>query len=189
MGQIGFRRADRGDFALLARWLAEPYVARWWNHDYTPEAVERDFGPSADGDEPNEDHLVLLDGRPIGLIQYSRYTDYPEYVAELEPWLPVPEGAVSIDYLIGEPALVGRGIGSSMIAAFVERIWNADPAATCIIVPVCSANQASWRALQRAGFSFLTRGLLEPDNPIDDHMHEILGLDRPATARTARHRT
>jgi aminoglycoside 6'-N-acetyltransferase len=35
------------DLPMLARWLAEPQVARWWNHDCSLEGVERDFGPSS----------------------------------------------------------------------------------------------------------------------------------------------
>jgi len=180
MGRISFRRASRGDFALLRRWLAEPHVARWWNQESSAEAIERDFGPSADGDEPNEDHLVLLDGAPIGLIQCSRYADHAKYRAELTPLVEVPQGAVSVDYLIGDPTLVGRGLGTAMLDGFVERIWSADPGASCVIVPVCSANEASWRALQSVGFRLVARGELAPDNPIDDPLHEILRLDRPA---------
>ncbi|MGH8951131.1 MAG: GNAT family N-acetyltransferase [Acidimicrobiia bacterium] len=179
MGAVTFRRLTRADFPMLAEWLAEPHVARWWNHEFTPEAIERDFGSTVDGEEPGEDHVVLIDGRPIGLIQYSRYADYPEYEEELAAVLPVPDDAVSIDYLIGDPALTGRGVGTTMIAAFASHIWQTNPDATCIIVPVSSANAASWRALQRAGFRTVARGDLEPDNPIDDRSHEILQLDRP----------
>lgn len=154
-------------------------MARWWNHECTAEAVERDFGASADGAEPNEDHLALLDGTPFGLLQYSRFADYPEYGDELAAVLPVPHGAVSIDYLIGDPTHVGRGLGATMIRAFTARIWHADATATCVIVPVASANRASWRALLRAGFRLVARGELQPDNPIDDRSHEVLRLDRP----------
>ena len=181
MATITFRRVTRADFPLLAGWLAEPHVSRWWNHEFTADAVERDFGASADGQEPNEDHVALLDGRAIGLVQYSRYADYPEYLEELAPLIEVPEHAVSIDYLIGDPTVTGRGVGTAMIAAFTERIWRTDPQASCIIVPVCSANEASWRALLHVGFGVVARGDLEPDNPIDDPLHEILRLDRPAT--------
>lgn len=176
---ISFRRVVRADFDLLAAWLAEPHVARWWVHEFTPEAIERDFGPSVDGAEPNEDHLVLLGGRPIGLIQYSQYADYPEYIEELAPILTVPDGAASIDYLIGDPQLIGRGLGARMIRTFVDRIWRTDPATTCVIVPVNRANVASWRALASAGFRLVARGELEPDNPVDDRAHEILRIDRP----------
>jgi aminoglycoside 6'-N-acetyltransferase len=177
-GPIDFRRVGRSDFPLLGRWLAEPHVARWWNHESTPEAVERDFGPSVDGTEPNRDYLVLVEGRPIGLIQYSRLAECPEYVAELEPLTPVPDEAVSIDYLIGDPTLVGRGLGTAMLSRFVERIWSTAPRADSIIVPVNKANVASWRALLKVGFRVVARGELEPDNPIDDRQHEILRLDR-----------
>ena len=179
MSTFTFRRVTRNDFGLLATWLAEAHVSRWWNHEFTPGAVERDFGDSADGKEPSEDHLALLDGRPMGLIQYSRYADYPEYLDELRSLLSVPAGAVSIDYLIGDPALVGQRLGSGMLAAFCDSIWRRDPDVRCIVVPVNSANVASWRTLRAIGFRIVARGALEPDNPIDDPMHEVLRLDRP----------
>ena len=181
VGIISFRRVARTDFPLLAEWLAEPHVARWWNHEFTDEAVERDFGAAADGDEPSEDHLVLLDDRPIGLIQCARYADYPEYIEELAPLIAVPAHAISIDYLIGDPELTGRGMGTAMIRKFDQRIWHTEPDASCIIMPVCSANEASWKALLNAGFRVVARGDLEPDNPIDDPSHEILRLDRPSS--------
>lgn len=177
--RITFRRLGRDDFELLATWLARPHVARWWNHEFTPDAVERDFGPTADGYEPAEDHLALHDGRPIGVVQFCVLADWPEYVDELTPHVALPDGAVSIDYLIGEPELIGRGIGTAMIGAFVEQLWNASPEAAAVVVPVSSANVASWRALQKAGFRTIAQGDLEPDNPIDDPAHEILRLDRP----------
>ncbi len=174
-----FRRLTRDDFELLAQWLAEPHVHEWWDHEHTPEALDRDFGPTADGDEPAEDYLALLDGEPVGVVQYCHFVDYPDYVEEMADVSPVTEGAVSIDYLIGDPAQVGRGVGTSMIAAFVERTWVEDPLATHIVVPVNSANERSWRALISAGFRLVTRGNLEPDNPRHDPMHEILRIDRP----------
>lgn len=178
-GEFTFRRLTRADFPLLAGWLARPHVARWWNHEFSDDAIERDFGPTVDGDERSEDHLALLDERPIGLIQYSRFADYPEYVDEVAPVTEVPAGAVSIDYLVGDPELVGRGVGTAMIGAFVERIWRVDPTATCVIVPVNSGNERSWRALRSAGFRLIARGEMDPDNPIDDRMHEVFRLDRP----------
>ncbi len=37
------------------------------------------------------------------------------------------------------------------------------------------ANVASWKALTNAGFDLLVEGDLEPDNPIDDPAHLIMG--------------
>lgn len=178
VGVFTFRRLVRDDFGLLSTWLAEPHVARWWHHDPSLDSIEEDFGDTIDGLEPAEDFVATLDGEPIGVIQYCHFMDYPEYVAEMAGVYPVGAGAVSIDYLIGDPANVGRGIGRALIAAFVERIWATDPLATHIVVPVHSDNPASWRALLRAGFRLVAQGELEPDNPVDDRRHEILRLDR-----------
>ncbi|MEU8799639.1 GNAT family N-acetyltransferase [Spirillospora sp. NPDC048819] len=175
---IAWRRVTEDDFPLLGQWLRQPYVARWWNHDSSPEGVARDFGPAARREEPSEDWLALLDGRPFGLVQRCRLADYPEYLDELTPVMTVPDGAVSIDYLIGEPDLVGRGLGTRMIQAMIERTWHDYPDATCVIVPVVAANRASWRALGKAGLQRVAEGDLTPDNPIDDPAHVIYRIDR-----------
>ncbi|MEX5636916.1 GNAT family N-acetyltransferase [Parafrankia sp. FMc2] len=178
---IRFRRLAESDFPLLRGWLAQPHVARWWNHETTIEAVHRDFGPAARGEEPSEDFLALLGGTPVGLIQRCAYADYPEYDAELRPVADVPSGAMSVDYLIGDPAWTNRGIGPRMIAAMVARTWSDHPAATCVLVPVSAANRASWRALEKAGFRRVAEGPLTPDNPIDDPLHFVYRLDRVPT--------
>ncbi|WP_220039852.1 GNAT family N-acetyltransferase [Nonomuraea aridisoli] len=69
---ITWRRARETDFPLLRTWLEQPHVARWWNHETSAEAVARDFGPAARGEEPSEDFLALLDGEPLGLVQRPR---------------------------------------------------------------------------------------------------------------------
>jgi aminoglycoside 6'-N-acetyltransferase len=177
---VEFRRVTRADFPLLARWLATPPVVRWWHHEWTPEAVERDFGPSVDGTEPNQDWLALVDGAPVGLVQRSLVVAYPENLADFSSLVEVPEGAVTLDYLLGEPASLGRGLGTAMIAAMVERTWADFPDAPTVLVSVVAANVASWRALEKAGFRRVADGDLEPDNPVDDPLHHILRIDRPA---------
>jgi aminoglycoside 6'-N-acetyltransferase len=173
-----FRPLTRSDFDLLARWLAEPHVARWWNHEFTAEALERDFGDAIDGSEAGENWVAVFEGEPLGLLQFSRFNDYPEYADEMAAVYPVGEGAATIDYLIGDPDRVGRGLGAQMIAAFVAFVWERDPTTSHLVVPINSANQASWRALQRAGFVMVARGELDPDHPSHGRMHEVYRLDR-----------
>ncbi|WP_113704652.1 GNAT family N-acetyltransferase [Nonomuraea lactucae] len=181
---ITWRRLTGQDFPMLSQWLEQPHVARWWHHETTAEAVERDFGPAASGEEPSEDLLVLLDGRPFGLVQRSRFADYPDYRDELAAVTEVPDGAVTIDYLIGDPAQVGRGLGTRMIQAVVRATWTDHPAATAIVVPVHAANRASWRILEKAGLRRVAEGELEPDNPADDPAHYVYRIDRPRALPT-----
>ena len=177
---VEFRHVTRADFALHARWLATPPVARWWHHEWTPAAVERDFGPSVDSVEPNEDWLALLDGQPVGVVQRSRVVDYDENLRDFASLVEVPVGALTIDYLLGDPSVYGRGLGSAMISAFVSRSFVELPDSPTILVSVVAANVASWRALEKAGFRRVAEGELEPDNPVDDPLHYVLRLDRPA---------
>jgi aminoglycoside 6'-N-acetyltransferase len=178
---LTFRRLARSDFPLLAGWLAAPHVARWWCHEFTPEALERDFGPTADGREPNEDWLALVDGEPVGLVQRSLVSAYEENLRDFSSLVEVPPGAVTIDYLLGSLTDTGRGLGTAMIAAMVARTWREVPDAPAVLVAVVAANTASWRALEKAGFRRVAEGDLEPDNPVDDPLHYVLRIDRPVT--------
>ena len=174
-----WRRVTPDDFPLLARWLAAPHVARWWHHETSAAAVERDFGPSARREEPNEDLLASLDGVPVGLLQRSFLHDYPEYLDELTPLTAVPPGAMTIDYLIGDAADVGRGIGTRMIRSALEQLWAGCPGAECVIVAVHADNTGSWRVLEKAGLVRVAHGEIDPDNPIDDRRHYVYRMDRP----------
>ncbi|MGW8883838.1 GNAT family N-acetyltransferase [Streptomyces sp. NPDC055749] len=179
---ITWRRVAEGDFGLLRQWLAQPHVARWWHHETSTEAVARDFGPAARGEEPSDDLLVMLDGSPVALVQRCRFADYPEYCAELAGQAELPDGAVTIDYLLGDPEKVGQGLGPRIIRAVVEATWTDWPEASAFVVPVHAANRASWRALEKAGLRRIGTADLEPDNPDDDRAHYVYRIDRPIPA-------
>ncbi|CAM3812332.1 GNAT family N-acetyltransferase [Tsukamurella ocularis] len=190
---ITFRRVTREDFPLLASWLAEPHNRRWWNHETSPEAIERDFGPSVDGVEPSQDWLALgagsaasgpdeLDGAgaPFGLIQRQRWIDYadePE-TAAVDALVGLGPADWGIDYLIGSPAATGRGLGTAMIAAMCEVIFT-ELSGERVVVAVAAGNRRSWRALERAGFALVGHVDIPPDNPVDPPDHVVHALSRP----------
>lgn len=182
---IAFRPLRREDFGLLARWLAEPAVAYWWNHEWTPEALERDFGAEIDGADAGELSVASVDGAPFGLIQRYTFAGEPAYIEELAPILPVPAGAISIDYFIGEPDRRGQGLGAAMIAAYVEEAWMRYQDAHHVLVPVSAGNVASRRALERAGFVAVAEGELEPDQPAEPRDHVVYLRERPPCAASS----
>jgi aminoglycoside 6'-N-acetyltransferase len=176
---LTWRPVTEADFPLLADWLARPHVRRWWNHETDAGAIQRDFGPVARREEPAEDLLVFDRDEPIGLVQRSLLTDYPVYRAELAAIVPVPEQALTLDYLIADAGYTGRGLGAAMVSAVLRQSWTDHPQVAAVIIPVVAANVASWRMLERVGFIRVAEGQLEPDNPIDDPLHYVYRIDRP----------
>lgn len=180
---ITWRQLTTADFPLLARWLACPHVHRWWHHDSSAEAVERDFGPAARGEEAAEDLLVFLGERPLGLMQLARLSAYPDYLAEIRSVVAVPAESMTLDYFLAAPGDLGQGLGTAMISAFVEAIFVEYGDIESIVVAVCAANVGSWRALEKAGLQRVGSGPMEPDNPVDDPMHHVYRLDRAVVAQ------
>ncbi len=176
---IAFEPLQRSHFALIERWLAEPLVARWWNQESSPAAIERDFGPTLDREDATDVFVAAAAGQPFGLIQRYPIHAYAEYADELSTVCTVPAGALSVDYLIGDPDMRGRGLGAALIATFVAQSWPLYPNADDVVVPVSACNRASWRALERAGFRRIAEGDLQPDNPRDPLKHYVYRFQRP----------
>ena len=74
---------------------------------------------------------------------------------------------MGIDYLIGDEALTGLGLGPQLIDAFVGSTWDRYPGASQIVVAVQQANLRSWRVLEKAGFERTWSGNIESDDPSD----------------------
>src|SRR6185437_1620197 len=113
MPGLSFRPLVRDDFAMLSRWLAEPHVAKWWCSPSDMAYIEHEYGPAIDGADPTELFVLQREDQPIGLFQRYLLDDYPDWAAAVGF-----TGAAAIDYLIGEPALVGQGLGSRAIRLF-----------------------------------------------------------------------
>jgi aminoglycoside 6'-N-acetyltransferase len=165
--QVTLRPLETRDLALISRWLAEPHVARWWRDDSDIAAVRAHYAPCIAGDDPTEVFAIEVELRPGGLIQRYLISDNPDWAGAL-PATPVPADRMAgIDYLIGDPGMVGRGIGSTTIGMFTDLTFLRYPRVDATVVAVQQANTRSWRALERAGFVRLWAGLLASDDPSD----------------------
>ncbi len=156
---IGFRPLRRSDFDSLARWFAEPHVARWWNADPTLEAIEAKYGPRVDGvDAATTMWVVEIEGEPAGLVQHYRHADHPEHEAAVGIEL-----AVGIDFLLSA-AFVGRGLGPQVLSRFADLALELVPDARWCVATPAQANTRSWLALEKAGYE--RRGTCRPpDEP------------------------
>ena len=158
--EIDFRPLDRSDFPLLQRWLSESHVDAWWRQPLDPAGLERKYGPRIDGIEPTHVFIIQHGKRPIGFVQWYRWSDYPEHALQLE----AEPGAAGIDLAIGEPEMIGLGLGPLAIREFLNRVIFAERSVEAVITDVDERNFRSVRAFEKAGFSVTKAVQLRGEN-------------------------
>lgn len=134
------------DLPLFQEWLFVPHVAAWYHEpeDWIFEVEHQD-----DEFAFVRHFIVESAGNPVGFCQY-----YPYWLSG-EDWhgtIPL-KGTYSIDYLIGEKAFLGKGYGTQIILALLEKIRSETDAARVIVQPE-PENQASCGVLRAGGFAF-----------------------------------
>jgi RimJ/RimL family protein N-acetyltransferase len=146
-----FRPLTHDDVPVLHRWVNTPHVAQWWDDLPTVDDVAADVGPSLDGHDPTAYFVIELDGRPVGMIQTYLIDDDPDYAEAIG----MPERAAGVDLLIGEPDLIGRGLGPAVLHAFttevVFRRWPPGIIDRCVAGPD-HRNIRSIAAFESAGY-------------------------------------
>jgi aminoglycoside 6'-N-acetyltransferase len=173
-----FRLMRENDLPLVATWLAEQHVQRWWRDSSAPLKVEEKYLPRIAGVEPTEMFVILHDDEPIGFIQRYLMRHHPDWARSLAPSGLVFDEAAGIDYAIGRPEMVGRGIGSAVVAAFSQALLEAFQDVTDIVVTPQAANAASCRVLEKAGYERRWTGLLDSDDPGDAGLAAMYVLTR-----------
>ena len=163
---IAFRPLEEDDLPLVEVWLHREHVARWWRDD-VGDAIA-DYRAAVEGDDPTDHFLIVIDGRPAGMIQTYRVEDHPDWQRLVQ----VGDDVAGVDLLIGEPDLVGHGLGARVLTAFVRDVVLADPATNAIVATVEEANRRSWRAFEKAGFRHV-RDVEEDGLP-----HRLMRVDR-----------
>jgi aminoglycoside 6'-N-acetyltransferase len=140
------------DLPAIAAWLGLPHVARWWTAGTTAEAELAEYRQRvSDGADPATVMLMVLrDDVPVGWCQWYRWADYPAEAAEMG----ARDGEAGIDYAIGDPACIGRGLGTELIAALVAEVRRQHPGAGIMADPD-AANTASRRVLEKNGFGLV----------------------------------
>jgi aminoglycoside 6'-N-acetyltransferase len=171
---IRFEPLTRNDLVQLHAWLQKPHVAAWWRGPETLEEVEADHLPSIDGTEPSYHYVIVVDGRPVGMIQWYLVSDFPEW----EEILDVGEGVAGVDLLIGEEDAIGRGLGPEVLRSFIAEVVFAKEKTHAVVAGVEPGNTRSLRAFEKAGFRFAF------DYEEEGRPHRLLRLERES-AKTA----
>jgi aminoglycoside 6'-N-acetyltransferase len=158
---FGFRPLEEADYGRLHRWLNEPHVVDSYGlgHRPTSPEVAAKYGRLVRGEDPTRAYVIEVDSRPVGYVQTYRILDHPDYAAEIG----VADETHGMDLFLGEPSLVGHGIGPAVIDAFVRTEIFARTPAVAVLSDPPSSNPRSVRAFEKAGFVLWRRH--EPRSP------------------------
>lgn len=136
------------DIPVFKEWLYKEHVSRWVEQ---PENWIKE-AENIDG-EFNflRQYIADYDGKPFGFCQYYEYRYSGEH------WhgtIPI-HGTYSIDYMVGEPAYLRKGLGKAIIQFLIDSI-SVLPESKRIIVQPDKHNKASCNTLLSMGFSYDT---------------------------------
>ena len=154
MARVAFRPLVGEDLPMLADWMGRPHWREWWGEP------DRELGRIRDkveGRDTTRPFIFFHDGAPAGYIQSWSVGDEVDSGHAVEtPWLlEVPREAVGVDLSLGRPELLGKGIGTAVLRAFLAKLF-AEGCETVVIDPD-EANARAVRAYEKAGFEVRDR--------------------------------
>lgn len=156
---LTFKPLTRADLPMVHAWLQRPHIAEWWREPASLVELERDYLHRPTAESSTRAYIAFLDGDPVGFIQ--------SYVAmgSGEGWWEqeTDPGTRGIDQFLANAEQLGRGIGSAMVGAFVETLFQ-DSAVTKVQTDPAPENQRAIRCYQRAGF-VIHAEVSTPDGP------------------------
>ncbi|MDR6888327.1 MULTISPECIES: GNAT family N-acetyltransferase [Variovorax] len=159
MEALSFRPLAEHDFAMLHEWVRRPHVAEWWNEPSTLEEIKDDYLPTLDGRSSTRAFIATLDDEPIGFIQV--------YVVQGSGggwWEDETDaGARGIDQFLADADRLNQGLGTAMIKAFVERLFQ-DPGVSKVQTDPSPANARAIRCYRKVGFEDVGE-VMTPDGP------------------------
>jgi aminoglycoside 6'-N-acetyltransferase len=126
--------------SLLDTWLCRPHVARWWGEPERALAavLQRPRGGEA---------LIMLDARAVGFVCWQTLSKEERSSADLEA---MPDGLVDVDILIGEPDVVGRGVGPAALRLVLSTLKASG--VPVVALAAAMTNQRALSAYVKVGF-------------------------------------
>lgn len=144
-GELTLRPLFDKDLALMKRWLRLDHVKLWYED---PGEWIREIS-NRRGEFSFITHFIAeFEGMPVGFCQYYDMFHGQGY----EEWIKTakPGSQFSIDYLIGEPEYLHRGLGQIMIGMLLGRLRNLG--VKTVVVNPDEGNVKSSRALEANKF-------------------------------------
>jgi aminoglycoside 6'-N-acetyltransferase len=125
----------------LRSWLGRPHVSRWWGDPRRSLDHVMQCRPEAHA-------VIVADGEAAGYLCWQPLPPDERAEAGLDD---LPERLADIDIFIGEPDLVGLGIGTRALELLLTRLRQGSAFSHAGVGPSLS-NVPAIRAYEKAGF-------------------------------------
>lgn len=160
--QIRFVPLDPSHFPLLLRWLRAPHVHRWYDQGllWTMERIDKKYGTYVHGyklsrgvPKPMHAYVIYQGHLSIGYIQWYNPYDFPRN----PPLVGLPIPLATFDFMIGDPNLVGKGLGAQVLCQFFGSLSPHAPSSPMVFVDPQGDNYAAIRCYEKVGFRSVER--------------------------------
>jgi aminoglycoside 6'-N-acetyltransferase len=137
---VTFEPVTPAHLPLLRTWLESPHAREWWGEP------DEELALIYSDDDDFEPYIAAVDGEPVAYIQSWMPSKHPDL-----PWqhrmTPTTRG---IDVTIGDPNLLGKGLGSMIVKQFAAKLFA--EGATRLIIDPDITNTRAVAAYTKAGF-------------------------------------
>lgn len=143
--EIEFVPLREEHISLMLQWLKEPHVSEFWQETDNEDEFKQKF-LSKLPERGVSPFIIQINSKPVGYIQH-----YEAKKVGGGWWPDAEDGTFGIDQFIGEASLIGQGLGTKIIAKFVDYLFQL-PQVKSIITDPEPKNKRAIRAYEKAGF-------------------------------------
>lgn len=138
------------DISRVTQWFNQPHVVKFYSlrNNWTEAEVSKKLIGRDKEDKPVYSFIICKANLPIGYVQFYKLSDFPWPDQDLS--MEVVENGAGLDLFIGEPDLLGQGLGAILLSQCLEQlIW---PKFEYCVVDPDVRNLAMIRCNEKVGF-------------------------------------
>lgn len=177
---IRFEKLEQKHLDIIFSWLKEPHVQEFWDNtqahkDDIVNFVEGRKTPSSYADGEYVYWIASFDREPMALFMTIQETHSSPINQEKLEHLSKTGNTYGVDYMIGNPAFLGKGYGAKILSEFLEFFRKEyDTKADTFLIDPAADNPRAKNVYLKAGFEHVCDFMMEGDVSGKGEVHHLL---------------